>query len=109
MRALLRSAPIYLFLTNTFSLLQAMRCQTSPDYTYLKYGRIEIQRELDFSGDGGMLYYLSSKILFWQTDPQACLAVDMIPSPTQGWSERGSLSLLWPLIKPLCLGQFIET
>lgn len=87
-----------------------MRCQTSPDYSNLKHGRIIQHGELDFSGDGGILYYLSG-IIFWKDDSHACRAVHMIPSATEGkgWIEHGSLSLFWPLFQSLCLGQFVET
>lgn len=91
------------------SLLQALRCQTSPDFSYLRYGKADKHIELDFSGDGGLIYYISSAVLFWENDEGSCLAVDMIPSRTESWDRKGSLSLLWPLFQSLCLGQFIET
>ena len=64
---------------------------------------------LDFSEDGGLLYYISSMLLFWETDAESCLAVGLIPSRFESWDRRGSLSLLWPLFQSLCLGQFVET
>ncbi|KAL9126498.1 MAG: hypothetical protein Q9217_004462 [Psora testacea] len=109
LRLTLRLIPIMMFLSHTLSLLQAMRCQTSPYYSVLKYGSTEKQNQLDFSGEGGILYYLSSKLLFMESDADSCLAVDMIPSPFGEWDPRGSLSLLWPLFQALCLGQFVET
>jgi len=48
-------------------------------------------------------------LLFWENDADSCLAVDMIPSRSESWDRKGSLSLLWPLFQSLCLGQFIET
>ena len=101
--------PILMFLSHTLSLLQALRCQTSPYYSYLKYGSADEHYDIDFSGDGGILYYLSSKLLFMENDAASCLAVDMIPSTSGEWDQRGSLSLLWPLFQALCLGQFVET
>jgi hypothetical protein len=98
-----------LFATHALSLLHALRCQTSPDFSYLKYGNADKHMELDFSGDGGLLHYISSILLFWETDAGSCLAVDMIPSRSESWDRKGSLSLLWPLFQSLCLGQFIET
>ena len=106
---MLRITPILMLLSHTLSLLQAMRCQTSPYYSYLKYGNAQKHNDLDFSGDSGLLYYLSSKILFKESDADSCLAVDMIPSMSGEQDRRGSLSLLWPLFQALCLGQFIET
>ena len=86
-----------------------MRCQSSPDFSYLKYGKADKHVGLDFAGDGGLLYYLSSTLLFWQREQDSCLAVNMIPSGPGAPRPRGSLSLLWPLFQSLCLSQFIET
>lgn len=88
-----------------------MRCQTSPQFSTLKYGKSNKISELDFAGDGGLLYHLSSTLLFWQTDTESCLAVDMVQAkPTPDLlSQRGSLSLLWPLFQSLCFSQFVET
>ena len=110
-RVLLRITPIYFLTSNTLSLLHALRCQTSPAYSELKHGRMKPQGELEFSGDGGILYHLSSRVLFWEDDSHACRAVDMIPSVVGGdrRTEHGSLSLLWPLFQSLCLAQCVET
>ncbi len=86
-----------------------MRCQTSPKFSHLKYGKADKRIDLDFSSDGGLLYYISSAILFWESDGDSCLAVDLIPSRSEPWDRKGSFSLLWPLFRSLCLGQFIET
>ena len=86
-----------------------MRCQTSSQYSFLKYGKPEKHVDLDFSGDEGFLYYLSSTLLFWESDADSCLAVDMTPSSSEPWERRGSLSLLWPFFQALCFGQFVET
>ncbi|KAL9100840.1 MAG: hypothetical protein Q9163_003830 [Psora crenata] len=109
LRLALRIVPIMMFCSHTLSLLQAIRCQTSPYYSYLRYGTAEKHNQLDFAGDGGILYYLSSKILFRESDADSCLAVDMIPSMSGDWRGKGSLALLWPLFRALCLGQFVET
>lgn len=98
-----------LFAFHILALLQALRCQTSPNFSYLKYGKVDKNMELDFSEDGGLLYYITSVLLSWETDGDSCLAVDMIPSKSEPWDRKGSLSLLWPLFQSLCLGQFIET
>ena len=98
-----------MFLSHTLSLLQAMRCQTSPEYSSLRYGKANKHLDLDFSGDGGIIYWTTSLFLFWENDASSCRAVDMIPSRSEVWDRRGSLSLLWPFFQSLCLGQFVET
>ncbi|KAI4096915.1 MAG: hypothetical protein LQ344_000715 [Seirophora lacunosa] len=108
LRFTLRIAPILMFLAHTQSLLQAIRCQTSPNYSALKYGNASKHFDLDFASDGGLLYHFSSTLLFWQDDLESCRAVEMIRTyPYSGF--RGSLSQLWPLFKTLCMGQFVET
>ena len=108
-RLALRALPIIMFLSHTLSLVQAMRCQTSPRYSSLRYGKANKHLDLDFSGDGGIIYWTTSMLLFWENDASSCLAVDMIPSRSEVWDRRGSLSLLWPFFQSLCLGQFVET
>ena len=108
LRLALRLIPIIMFLKHTLNLLQAMRCQTSPYFSYLKYGNLT-SSQLDFAGDGGLLHWIGSKILFMDNDADSCLAVKMIPPASGEWDRRGSLSLLWPLFQALCLGQFVET
>ncbi|KAL8731794.1 MAG: hypothetical protein Q9181_004184, partial [Wetmoreana brouardii] len=105
LRFALRIGPILMFLSHIQSLLEAIRCQTSPDYSRLKYGDPSKHFDLDFARDGGLLYRLSSTLLFWQGDKESCEAVEMV-RPMSGF--RGSLSLLWPLFKTLCVGQFVE-
>ena len=106
---MLRIVPLLLFLSHSLSLLQALHCQTSPNFSHLKYGTADKHVELDFAGEGGLLYYISSALLFWESDAESCLAVDLIPSKSENWDRKGSLSLLWPLFQSLCLGQFVET
>ena len=108
-RLLLRIIPITLFLVHSLNLLQAIRCQTSPNYSFMKYGNQDKHFDLDFSGDGGILYFISSRILMFESEADSCLAVDMIPSRSESWDRRGSLSLLWPFFQSLCFGQFVET
>lgn len=108
-RLAIRIMPIVMFLSHTIGLLQAMRCQTSPKYSSLRYGKADKHLDLDFSGDGGIIYWISSSLLLWENDASSCLAVDMIPSTSEVWDRRGSLSLLWPFFQTLCLGQFVET
>ncbi|KAL8953521.1 MAG: hypothetical protein Q9222_000623 [Ikaeria aurantiellina] len=108
LRLALRIAPIVLFAFHVQSLLQAMRCQTSPDYPVLKYRDSSKQFDLDFATKGGILYRFSSSMLFWQEDKDSCQAVEMVRSTPEA-AFKGSSSLLWPLFKTLCAGQFVET
>lgn len=98
-----------LFAMHTYSLLQTLRCQTSPQYPEMKYGNPDKHIMLDFAGDGGLLYHITSMILFWQSDRGSCLAVGMIPSEENPSYLKGSLSNLWPIFQTLCFSQFIET
>ena len=98
-----------MFLSHAQSLLQAMRCQTSPDYPSMKYGNPDKHLDLDFAENGGFLYVLSSTLLFWQGDRDSCIAVNMIRQNSESPPLTGSLHLLWPLFQSLCLSQFIET
>lgn len=79
-RSALRIVPLLMFLSHTLKLLQALRCQTSPDFSFLKYGKADKHVSLDFAGDGGPLYHISSALLFWEHDADSCLAADLIPS-----------------------------
>ncbi|MCJ1275712.1 hypothetical protein MMC21_003515 [Puttea exsequens] len=108
-RFALRIIPLLLFTFHAVDLLRTIRCQTSPRFSLFKYGKADKHLELDFSGDGGLLYWLSSIALFWENDADSCLAMDMIPSRSEAWDRKGSLGLLWPLFQSLCLGQFVET
>ncbi|KAI4174365.1 MAG: hypothetical protein LQ343_002299 [Gyalolechia ehrenbergii] len=108
LRLALRIAPILMFLSHTQSLLQAIRCQSSPDYSMLKYGNAGKTSDLDFASGGGLLYRFSSMILFWQDDHVSCQSVKMVRTSPES-SFKGSLSLLWPFFKTLCVGQFVET
>ena len=105
----LRLAPIFLLLSQTMTLLQAVRCQTSPRYSQMRYGDPAKPPEVDFAGDGGFLYWLTSKMLFLESEEDSCLAIGII-SPTLGEGARkGTLSLLWPLFQVFWLSHFVET
>jgi endonuclease/exonuclease/phosphatase (EEP) superfamily protein YafD len=114
-RLLLRIIPIFLFTYQIISFLQAMRCQTSPNYALYKYDNSTKQLEMDFATNGGMLYSLSSSFLPWQDDGESCKAARMVPFDFEATkavrlaSWRGSLSLLWPMFQTFCLSQFLET
>lgn len=110
LRLALRIVPILLFFIQAKNALEAMRCQTSMQYSEFKYGNPATRFYLDFAGDRGLLYHLSSSLLFWKTDEDSCRVVGMIQaSPMlEILDHKGSLSLLWPLFQCLCLGQFVE-
>ena len=109
LRLTLRILPIMLLAAHTLSLLQAIRCQASPHYSILRYRAEGKHFDLDFSGNNLSLYRISSTLLFWQKDQQSCLAVRMIRPSQETAPPTGSLSLLWPFFKSLCLSQFVET
>ena len=98
-----------MFITQIISILEALHCQTSPSYPALRYGDPDKHITLDFAGEGGLLYKISSALLFWQEPSDSCLAVNMIPSTQDPRNVKGSLSFLWPVFQTLCLSQFIET
>ncbi|KAK1147752.1 hypothetical protein N8T08_000265 [Aspergillus melleus] len=108
-RLALRIIPILLFLTQIHSLLRAIRCQTSPDYSLLRYGSPGKRLLFDFGGGGGFLHSLGSTLLPWETDEQSCSAVRMSrPTSASGFSH-GSFGLLWPVFLRLCLNHFVDT
>ncbi|CAF9911629.1 MAG: hypothetical protein GOMPHAMPRED_007475 [Gomphillus americanus] len=112
LRSALRIIPIILLLQLAGSLLRAIRCQTSPDYPSLRYAHLDVSARpefLDFSGEGGIFYYLSSILLFWEPHGSSCSAVNMLPPPDNPKQVKGSLSLLWPAFLTFCFSQFIES
>ncbi|RAL15749.1 putative ubiquitin-protein ligase (Asi3) [Aspergillus homomorphus CBS 101889] len=108
-RFALRIIPIVLFIAQIHALLRALRCQTSPDYSAIRYGKRNTPQVLDYAGNGGFLYTLSSTLLPWETDEQSCRAVHM-GRPVNGSDiSYGSFSLLWPAFLRLCISHFVET
>lgn len=108
-RVVLYSLPIILLLYQTLSILQAMRCQTSPDYSLYRYGDSRKHLAINFSGEGGFLYSLSSALLFWTDDADCCAAVNMAMVKGDKLNVMGSFSLIWPLFLSLCFSQFADT
>lgn len=108
-RLALRLIPIMLFIPQIYRLLSAMRCQTSPDYSLYRHGDNNKYSNLDWSTDGGVLYTLSSKALYWQTDVQACSAVGMSRPEPDVRAPYGSFSLLWPTFLRLALSHMVES
>ncbi|OAP62662.1 hypothetical protein AYL99_01889 [Fonsecaea erecta] len=107
-RLALRIIPIVMLITQIHQLLQAIRCQTSPDFSLYRHGDNNKYSLLDWSTDGGPLHTLTSTLLFQSTDAQACAAVGMSrPSPDVR-APYGSFSLLWPSFLRLSLSHVIE-
>lgn len=102
-------APIVTLIYQTQCLLQAIRCQTSPEWSQLRYNDAKQPLAVDMAGEGGMLYKLSSHMLYWEDDLTSCKAVNMGHSEGEFLSLNGSLARLWPLFLSLCLSQFVET
>ena len=109
LRAIIRIAPIVVLSNQILSILRAMRCQASPEYTLRRYGKAGNNIPLDFAGENGFLYTLSSLLLFRESEEASCLNVGMIPTKDNPTQAFGSLSLLWPSFLAFCLSQFAET
>lgn len=92
-------------------MLQAIKCQTSPEYPLLRYGDPNKYIAIDFGAEGGFLYQLSSNLLFWQDDQESCAARSMSLSAIGEDKNdlRGSLSLLYWFFVTLCTSQLFET
>lgn len=103
--------PILAFGNQMLFVLQALRCQTSPDFAQLRYGDPLKHLAIDFAADGGFLYQLSSTLLWWQSDAECCAARNMSLTALDGDKSelRGSMSLLFWFFLTLCSSQFFET
>ncbi|KAK1058601.1 hypothetical protein LTR33_013346 [Friedmanniomyces endolithicus] len=111
MRLALYLIPIASFLVQMQVVLQALRCQTSPQFPQLRYGDPLKQLAIDFAAEGGFLYKLSSVLLFWQDDASCCAARSMSLTALDGNKSalRGSMSLLFRFFLTLCSSQLFET
>ena len=111
MRLALYIIPISTFLIQLLYILQAMKCQTSPDFPLLRYGDPLKHLTLDFGGEGGFLYKLSSKLLFLQDDLSCCEArhMSLLAVENNRNELRGSMSLLFAFFLTLCTSQLFET
>lgn len=103
--------PIGSILRQLVILLEALRCQTSPDFALLRYGDPLKSLSLDFGGDGDFLYKLSSNLLFWKDDATCCANRSMSLPVLDGDTSllRGSMSLLFVFFLTLCASQLFET
>lgn len=110
-RLALYALPIAAFLMQMLYMLQAMKCQTSPQFPQIRYGDPLKNMAIDFGAEGGFIYQLSSKLLFWQDDVQCCEARQMSLTALEGQKSdlRGSMSLLFWFFLTLCMSQLIET
>lgn len=86
-----------------------MRCQTSPDYPLYRYRDPHKRLAINFGGEAGLLYHLSSALLFWTTDADCCAAMDMALVDNNKLNVMGSYGLIWPVFVTLCFSQFVET
>ena len=111
MRLALYVIPVMAFLVQTLNILQALRCQTSLDFPLLRYGDPSKHLAIDFGGEGGFLYNLSSTLLFWQDDASCCTArhMSLIAVDNDRSELRGSMSLLFMFFLTLCTSQLFET
>ena len=107
-RLALRLIPIMLFISQIHQLLQAIRCQTSPEFSLYRHGDNNKYTVLDWSSEGGGLHIISSTLLFWSSDESSCAAIGFSrPSPDVR-AKYGSFSLLWPTFVKLGLSHFVE-
>jgi hypothetical protein len=105
------AVPIGAILRQLIIVLEALRCQSSPDFALLRYGDPLKSISLDFGGDDDFLYHLSSTLLFWKDDTACCTARNMsIPALDGDTTQlRGSMSLLFVFFLTLCASQLFET
>lgn len=108
-RLALRIIPILLFISQIHSLLRTIRCQTSTEYSLIRYGTPGKRLLFDHAGGGGFLYSLGSTLLPWETDEQSCSAMNMGRPASSSDISYGSFVLLWPVFLRLCLSHFVET
>jgi hypothetical protein len=109
LRLALYLMPMALFVYRILSVLQAIRCQTSPEWEEMQYGATDRRLDTDFGGEGGFLWQLASTILFWETTEDSCRAANMLPVDSESTRLSGSLALLWPTFLSLGFSQFVDT
>jgi len=74
----------------------------------MQYGNATVSRFEDFAGEGGLIYSLSSTLIFWESDMESCAAQGMLPAAGKR-RTAGSLKLLWPFFCSVLLSQLVET
>ncbi|KAF2148943.1 hypothetical protein K461DRAFT_282420 [Myriangium duriaei CBS 260.36] len=108
-RLCLYLVPITLLLVQTLWVLQAIRCQTSPDFPLFRYGDPNKNPPINFGGEAGFLHWLSSTLLFWQDDAASCAAMNMSIKDNDKLKVLGSFSFVWPFFVTICISQFADT
>ncbi|RMZ79824.1 hypothetical protein DV737_g3253, partial [Chaetothyriales sp. CBS 132003] len=108
-RLALRMIPMLLLLPQIYRLLCGIRCQTSPHYSLYRHGDNDRYSPLDWSTDGGLLYRVSSAVLYASTDEQACAAVGMSRRGRDVPPLYGSFALLWPSFLSLSVAHLAES
>ncbi|KAJ5102275.1 hypothetical protein NUU61_004497 [Penicillium alfredii] len=108
-RLALRIIPILLFVSQIVGLLRAIRCQTCPSYSVMRYGKPGKKLVFDYASGGGVLHSLSSSLLAWESDQLSCSAVQMSRATNASPAPFGSFSFLWPMFLLLCFSHFVET
>ncbi|PKS11598.1 hypothetical protein jhhlp_003363 [Lomentospora prolificans] len=111
-RILIRGAPVVLLTLQARQLLQSIQCQTSPEFSAMRWGNSSKHSDLMFSETNAFLHGLSSTFLLNRSDMESCTQIRMIPSTNvdpEVEPLKGSLSLLWPLFGTFCLSQLLET
>jgi hypothetical protein len=102
-----------LFVAQSHKLLQAIQCQSSPDFMSLRFGTqnasAKSARGLEWHSEDKFLHWASSSILFTSSDAESCAARGMSASDSGADPEYGSYSLLWPTFVRLCLSHLLET
>lgn len=91
------------------ALLRGIRCQTSPNYPEIRYGKPRKPLIFDYATGGGSLHWFTSNLLPWESDEQACHAVRMGRGDTNTNLPHGTFALLWPTFLVLCGSHFVET
>lgn len=75
-----------------------------------RYRNPDKRLPINFAGNAGFLYTLTSTLLFWKSDADTCAAVDMsLKDNGSKLSVMGSYSRIWPLFLSLCFNQLIDT
>ncbi|KAL2885677.1 Protein ASI1 [Ceratocystis lukuohia] len=111
-RLIVRSPAIALLVYYAISILRALQCQTSPEFSRLRWSDPTQSSDLMFAFDLPALNWISSSLLLGASDRDSCIAAHMIPlepgNSGKPFSLHGSLSLLWPVFMSICLSWFVE-
>lgn len=111
LRLLLRILPIVMLALEARRLLQSIQCQTSANFSMLRWNNATKSSDLMFASYNPAFNTMTSALLLGASDEASCVSVGMVPDPTSTEVSklRGSLSALWPLFGSFCLSHFVET